>query len=106
MKIAFVGYGKMGHMMEEIARARGNEVVATIDPFAPDASHKVASGDKAGLVNAIKESGAEGIIEFSHPTAVMGNIEALLPLKLLEQQDGTTKKNMFHSLQKIVAELL
>lgn len=82
MKIAFVGYGKMGHMMEEIAKARGNEVVATIDPFAPDASHKVASGDKAGLVKAIKESGAEGIIEFSHPTAVMGNIEALLPLKL------------------------
>ena len=31
MKIALIGYGKMGHMIEETARARGHEVVCVID---------------------------------------------------------------------------
>ena len=31
MKIALIGYGKMGHMIEEIALERGHEVVARID---------------------------------------------------------------------------
>ncbi|MCF0199573.1 MAG: 4-hydroxy-tetrahydrodipicolinate reductase [Bacteroidaceae bacterium] len=31
MKIALIGYGKMGHMIEEIARARGHEIVSIID---------------------------------------------------------------------------
>lgn len=30
MKIALIGYGKMGHAIEEIARARGHEIVLTI----------------------------------------------------------------------------
>lgn len=31
MKIALIGYGKMGHMIEQIARERGHEIVAIID---------------------------------------------------------------------------
>ena len=31
MKIALIGYGKMGHMIEEIARERGHEIVCIID---------------------------------------------------------------------------
>ena len=31
MKIALIGYGKMGHMIESIARERGHEIVSTID---------------------------------------------------------------------------
>lgn len=31
MKIALIGYGKMGHMIEEIAVSRGHEIVAVID---------------------------------------------------------------------------
>lgn len=31
MKIALIGYGKMGHIIEEIARRRGHEIVAIID---------------------------------------------------------------------------
>lgn len=31
MKIALIGYGKMGHMIEEIARSRGHEIVSIID---------------------------------------------------------------------------
>ena len=82
MKIALVGYGKMGHMIEQAARSLGDDVVVTIDPFAPDASVKAASDDKDALVRAVKESGAQGVIEFTHPSSVMGNIQALLPLGL------------------------
>ena len=31
MKIALIGYGKMGHMIEQIALERGHEIVCTID---------------------------------------------------------------------------
>jgi len=82
MKIALVGYGKMGHMIEMCAKRDGHEIVATIDVLAEDASVKIPAGDSAALTRAVKSSGAEGIIEFSHPTAVMANIKALLPLGL------------------------
>lgn len=31
MKIALIGYGKMGHMIEQIAKERGHEIVSIID---------------------------------------------------------------------------
>ena len=31
MKIALIGYGKMGHIIERIAKERGHEIVSTID---------------------------------------------------------------------------
>ena len=34
MKIAIIGYGKMGHMIEEVALSRGHEIVCVIDRFA------------------------------------------------------------------------
>jgi 4-hydroxy-tetrahydrodipicolinate reductase len=82
MKIAIVGYGKMGHMIEQCAKRAGHQVVVTIDVAAEDAMVKVAQGDGAAVARAVKSSGAEGVIEFTHPTAVMANIEALLPLGL------------------------
>lgn len=82
MKIAIVGYGKMGHMIEASAKNFGHEVVATIDVIAKDAKYLVEPGDYEAVAKAVKESGAEGIIEFSHPSSVMGNINALIPLGL------------------------
>ena len=31
LKIVLIGYGKMGHVIEEIAQARGHQIVLTID---------------------------------------------------------------------------
>ena len=31
MRIALIGYGKMGHIIEDIARQRGHEIVSIID---------------------------------------------------------------------------
>ena len=82
MKIALVGYGKMGHMIESCARAAGHEVVATVDVMAKDATNLVLAGDGQAVANAVLQSGAEGVIEFSHPSAVVSNLKALIPLGL------------------------
>jgi len=57
MKIALIGYGKMGHMIEEIALSRGHEVVARIDV-----------GDEFDLKD------AEVAIEFTTPGTAKENI--------------------------------
>lgn len=61
MKIALIGYGKMGHMVEEIAIARGHEIVCIIDVdnFQDFESEAFASADVA--------------IEFTNPTAAYDN---------------------------------
>ncbi|MBQ6781709.1 MAG: 4-hydroxy-tetrahydrodipicolinate reductase [Treponema sp.] len=82
MKIALVGYGKMGHMIETAAKSMGHTVVATVDVCAKDATNLVAAGDGNAVARAVKESGAEGVIEFSHPSAVIGNLNALIPLNI------------------------
>jgi 4-hydroxy-tetrahydrodipicolinate reductase len=66
MKIAIVGYGKMGQMIERAAKARGIAVVATIDP-----SNKNAMFSE---LNAESVTDADVCIDFSHPSVVMNNI--------------------------------
>ncbi|MCX4258144.1 MAG: 4-hydroxy-tetrahydrodipicolinate reductase [Muribaculaceae bacterium] len=71
MKIALIGYGRMGHAIERIAQSRGHEIVAIVDP----ASDNEAYGwDQPGL----KE--AEVAIEFSVPKAATGNYSKLFSL--------------------------
>ena len=61
MNIALIGYGKMGHMIEQIARERGHNIVSIIDVDnqADFESEAFASADVA--------------IEFTSPTAAYGN---------------------------------
>jgi len=77
MNIALVGYGKMGHMIARAAEIRGHKIVCSVDPFAQDAS--CITSDIQTMVEAIRNSGSEGIVEFSHPSSVLANINALLP---------------------------
>ena len=57
MKIAIIGYGKMGHMIEGIALSRGHEIVARID-----------AGDAFDLKD------TEVAIEFTTPATAKDNI--------------------------------
>ena len=61
MKIALIGYGKMGKMIEQIAISRGHEIVSIIDIDNQEdfESEAFASADVA--------------IEFTSPTAAYGN---------------------------------
>ena len=61
MKIALIGYGKMGHMIEQIAIARGHEIVCKIDV------------DNQADFDSPAFASADVAIEFTNPTAAYGN---------------------------------
>ena len=72
MKIALIGYGKMGKAIEEIALQRGHEIVLTIDI------------SNAADLTAANLSKADVAIEFTGPESALGNVmkcmEAGIPL--------------------------
>ena len=63
MKIALIGYGKMGHMIEQIARDRGHESVSIIDV------DNIEDFDSPAFAS------ADVAIEFTNPTAAFGNYQ-------------------------------
>jgi 4-hydroxy-tetrahydrodipicolinate reductase len=65
-KLAIVGYGKMGKMVEQLAPEYGFSVHAAID----------VGGDFA------KAAGADAAIEFTMPGAVVGNVEKLASMNI------------------------
>lgn len=68
MKIAIIGYGKMGKAIEQMAMKRGHTIVARIDT--PDSPER----------KAIQE--ADVAIEFSQPDSVIHNLEACFDAKV------------------------
>ena len=61
MKIALIGYGKMGRMIEEIALQRGHKIVCKIDV------------NNAQDFDSPEFASADVAIEFTNPTAAYGN---------------------------------
>ena len=61
MKIALIGYGKMGKMIEQIALSRGHEVVSIIDV------------DNQQDFDSPEFASADVAIEFTNPQAAYGN---------------------------------
>ena len=61
MKIALIGYGKMGRMIEQIALDRGHEIVSIIDV------------DNQQDFDSPEFASADVAIEFTNPTAAYGN---------------------------------
>ena len=66
MKLALVGYGKMGKAVEDVALERGHQVVARIDPTLD-----------TGEIGAEALGGADVAIEFTLPDVAVSNIKAL-----------------------------
>lgn len=66
MKIALIGYGKMGHIIEEIALSRGHEVVCAID----------INNQEDFESEAFRT--ADVIIEFTTPKTCLGNVARCL----------------------------
>ena len=70
MKIAILGYGKMGHEVERIALAKGHEIVVTID------------NDQEWIERAELLKQVEVAIEFSQPDQAFNNISRCFDLHL------------------------
>ena len=67
MKIALIGYGKMGQMIESVARERRHEIVCIIDPVSSQQ-----------IFDSPAFRSADVAIEFSRPDAAEANIRAAL----------------------------
>ncbi len=68
MRIAVVGYGKMGKLIRSEALERGHEVVAVIDPVAKQAEVTAQNIDASTL------DGADVVIDFTHPSVICDHI--------------------------------
>ena len=66
MKIALVGYGKMGHIIDEIATKRGHQIVAKLN--------------ETPTVENLKNP--DVVIEFSNPEVTFNNIKVCLENKI------------------------
>ncbi|KGE71082.1 4-hydroxy-tetrahydrodipicolinate reductase [Spirochaeta lutea] len=75
MRIAIVGYGRMGRLIEEIALDRGHQVVSRIDPQAPGADFPI--------VNPQALEDVEGVIEFGLPEGMIENAQVYTEQNLL-----------------------
>ena len=73
MKIALIGYGKMGREVEQVARKSGHAIAARIDPASDVAATSEISSQTIGS--------ADVCIEFTHPEAAFGNIEKVVRLQ-------------------------
>ena len=77
MRIAIVGYGKMGHMIEAAIKESGrHEICAIIDPLSDD---KNITGKE---INNETINGADVAIDFTAPDSAYSNIERYASLSL------------------------
>ncbi len=68
MNLAIIGYGKMGHLVEELAPAFGFAVPLRLD---------IAENAHASGITAERFRGIDAAVEFSAPSAVAENVERL-----------------------------
>ncbi len=72
MKIAIIGYGKMGREVENIARETEIEIASRIDPVAEEADFKEISKESIG--------DADVCIDFTQPETAIPNLEKISEL--------------------------
>ena len=79
MKIALIGYGKMGKTIEQIALGRGHQIVSIVDINNPEEIHsdKFKSADVA--------------IEFTTPATAFNNYMQCFAAGIPVRQDGLTR---------------
>ena len=74
VNISIVGYGKMGQMIETIAKRRGVNIISIIDPNEDGATHKTISVESL--------NGVDVVIDFTHPEIIMDNINLYSKFKV------------------------
>jgi len=73
MKIAIIGYGRMGKLIEKVSEERQAQVTSIIDPFSPEAAYKGISDDSM--------EGVDVCICFTQPDAALDNIKDICRFK-------------------------
>jgi 4-hydroxy-tetrahydrodipicolinate reductase len=82
VKIGIIGYGKMGKMIERLASEKGHIISAIVEPNIN--IDKVPSGAVVykDIASAKALDDVDVVIEFTHPSTVLGNIKLLAERKI------------------------
>src|SRR3972149_4437841 len=97
MKIALIGFGKMGHQLEAVARRLGGfEVCSIIDSSNADATHREISRESIG--------DADVCLDFTTPTAVVSNVRKIASLGKNMVVGTTGWYDSLVEVQKIIQE--
>ena len=90
MKIALIGYGKMGRMIEEIAKSRGHQIVSTIDIDNPE------EFDSAAFKS------ADVAIEFTAPSVAADNVRKAMDrgIKVVSGSTGWLKDAVLDEMRE------
>ena len=89
MKIALLGYGKMGKTIERIALERGHSIIAKL-------------GRKDSIIDGI--SNADVVIEFTSPESVLDNLYKVIPTGIPLVCGTTGWNDHLSDIEKLVAE--
>lgn len=96
MKIALIGYGKMGKIIERLAIARGHEIVSIYNSQKPYAGNELSTADVA--------------IEFTRPDAVVEHIKTAirqkLPIVVGTTAWSTSQEDIFELVSQAQGSLL
>jgi 4-hydroxy-tetrahydrodipicolinate reductase len=82
MKIAIIGYGQLGKMVERRALDQGHTVTALVDPVSQDSNPPSGAKMFREIATAGNFCGAEAAIEFTQPGTALANIKALAEKKI------------------------
>jgi 4-hydroxy-tetrahydrodipicolinate reductase len=95
MKIAIIGYGKMGRMIERVAASRGHEIIA-----------RFGSGNNGGGEGLTAENlkGVDAAIEFSTPESAVENLRRLIELRIPAVAGATGWHARLDEIKKLVAD--
>jgi len=94
-KIALIGYGKMGKMLQDVSKNLPIEIVSIIDPH--------IEGVEQAITNETLKD-AEVCIEFSHPSVVMENIRQICACGRNLVVGTTGWSDKLPEVQKLVAD--
>ena len=89
MKIALIGFGKMGRMISQMAIAQNHTITAVVDPLMPALNLPESAGFFRSLAEAGELCGADVAIEFTQPATALDNIKSLAE-KRIPAVIGTT----------------
>ncbi len=96
MNIAIIGYGKMGHEIEKIAKSKGINVASVIDPNGNNAIHKD--------INEQSMRNVDVCIDFTKPNAVISNIQKIAKFRKNIVMGTTGWHDGLAEAQKIVKQ--
>jgi len=95
MKIAIVGYGKMGQMIERVAASRGHEIIARFD---------IDNNRNGEGLTAENLKGVDVAIEFSTPETAVENLRRLIELRIPAVAGATGWYARLDEIRKLAAD--